>query len=86
MRSDKILYIQQCCFNLPDNFEGTLGEALNLLAQYRLQQEKFGSINHLTVTNESDCYDDVINDNSIKCSMVCGLLKLSQDGSSWERM
>ena len=40
MVSNKLFYIEECWFNLPDNFNGTCGEALMLLAKYRLEQER----------------------------------------------
>lgn len=36
----KVLYIQDCYFRLPENFSGTCGDALMLLAKRRLEQEK----------------------------------------------
>ena len=50
MVSNKLFYIEECWFNLPDNFNGTCGDALMLLAKYRLEQEsknKIGSENEL---------------------------------------
>ena len=37
MLSKKLLTIKECQFNLPDNFDGTLGDALMLLAKKRLE-------------------------------------------------
>ena len=52
---NKVLYLQECYFRLPENFNGTCGEALMLLAKRRLEQEK-----NKAILNESD------NDNRIK--------------------
>lgn len=40
----KVLHIQDCYFRLPENFNGTCGNALMLLGLYRLEQEKQQSI------------------------------------------
>ena len=39
MLSKKLLSIQECQFSLPDDFDGTLGDALMLLAKKRLEAE-----------------------------------------------
>ena len=44
----KVLHIQDAYFKLPENFNGTCGNALMLLGLYRLEQEKQQSI-----TNEN---------------------------------
>ena len=44
MVSNKLFYIKECWFNLPDDFNGTCGEALMLLAKYRLEQENKNKI------------------------------------------
>ena len=56
MVSNKLFYIEECWFNLPDNFNGTCGDALMLLAKYRLEQEsknKIGSENELLKKDDS---------------------------------
>lgn len=40
MISKKMFRIDEAWFNLPDDFDGTCGEALMLFAKYRLEQEK----------------------------------------------
>nr|DAF71171.1 MAG TPA: hypothetical protein [Caudoviricetes sp.] len=37
MVSNKLFYIEECWFNLPDDFNGTCGEALMLLAKYGIK-------------------------------------------------
>ena len=44
MISNKLFHIRDAWFNLPDDFDGTCGEALVLLAKYRLEIEKQHSI------------------------------------------
>ena len=44
MVSNKLFFIEECWFNLPDDFTGTCGEALMLLAKYRLEQESRNKI------------------------------------------
>ena len=54
-RNNKVLNIQNCYFRLPQDFEGTCGDALMLLALQRLEREQ-----QQTTTNETN------NDNSIR--------------------
>jgi len=54
MLSKKLLTIQECQFSLPNDFEGTLGDALMLLAKHRLQSESNQKIN--IKDEECDCY------------------------------
>lgn len=44
MISNKLFHIDECWFNLPDDFTGTCGDALMLLAKYRLEKEKGNQI------------------------------------------
>lgn len=39
MKSNKMLYVTEAYINLPEDFEGTLGEALSIWANYTLEQE-----------------------------------------------
>lgn len=84
MKSNKLLSIQECYFNLPDDFNGTLGEALMLLAHYRLHSESNNKINQEEI--DFDCYTKLFNDNNIKCSIKYALSKLSLDGTKWETL
>jgi hypothetical protein len=79
MISKKILNIQECYFILPDDFKGTLGEALSLLAEYRLNAEKENQIH----TSDIDCYEILTKNNDIKCSIKYGIYELSKD-NEWE--
>ena len=80
MITKKLLDISECKFALPDSFNGTLGEALMLLAQYRLDKEKKGQ----TFFKEKlDCYDALVNDDSIKSAIRYTIWQLSDDGI-WE--
>lgn len=63
----KVLHIQDCYFKLPENFNGTCGNALMLLGLHRLEQEKQQS-----VTNEKH-NESRLNDfwgSSNKCTMT----------------
>lgn len=84
MKSNKLLSIQECHFNLPDDFNGTLGEALLLLAQHRLQSETNQKIN--LETEDCNYYTRLINDDDIKCSIKYALCKLSDDKTKWETL
>ena len=63
----KVLHIQDAYFKLPENFNGTCGNALMLLGLYRLEQEKQQSI-----TNENQ-NENRLNDfweSSNRCTMI----------------
>ncbi len=84
MVSKKLLSIKECYFNLPDDFEGTLGDALMLLAKKRLESESKDKINK--EDDSADCYAKLITDEDIKCSIKYSLCKLSDDGTKWETL
>ena len=84
MLSNRLLTIQECQFSLPNDFNGTLGDALMLLAKCRLKSEENNKIN-LKDVNIS-CYDSLCMDNNISCSIKYALSKLSEDGSKWENL
>lgn len=76
--------MKECQFNLPDDFNGTLGDALMLLAKHRLQSESNQDINK--VDNDTNCYTELDNNNDILCSIKYALCKLSEDGTKWESL
>lgn len=84
MKSNKLLSIQECHFNLPDDFNGTLGDALLLLAQHRLQSESDKKVN--SENENCNCYTRLMNDNDVKCSIKYALCKLSDDKTKWETL
>lgn len=52
----KVLCVKDCYFKLPEDFNGTCGNALMLLALHRLEQEKQQSISDET-NNENRVND-----------------------------
>ena len=84
MVSKKLLTIQEWQFNLPDDFDGTLGDALMLLAKKRLEAESKNKVNR--EDNDSDCYTTLVNNEDIKCSIKYALYKLSEDGTKLESL
>lgn len=88
MISDKLFYIEEARFNLPDDFTGTTGEALMLLAKYRLEQEsKNKKIYNIEETNcviykdngEPNMYHSLLNNNKTKASLAYSFLKLDKE-------
>ena len=84
MLTKKLLSIRECQFSLPDDFEGTLGDALLLLANYRLQVEKSKSINKENI--DVPCYDNLRDKTDIKCAIKYSLSRVSEDGMKWETL
>lgn len=68
MKTNKTLLIYGCCFNLPDNFNGTLGDALMLMANKAKQAEAYNEIN-VCCDEHGDLYSRLINNDKIKCSI-----------------
>lgn len=85
MIGNKLLSIYECQFCLPDDFDGTLGDALMLLAKTRLESEaknniKAGIVDQPCYYNlVNDCYKALLNDNETKCAIKCSLCELSND-------
>lgn len=84
MLSNKMLHINELYFNLPDDFNGTVGEAFKLLADYRLKAEQENKINHVIDSEEYDNYTKLMTDETIKCSFGYDFLKLNKDKNEWE--
>lgn len=60
----KVLYVKDCYFRLPEDFNGTCGDALMLLALRRLEQEKENKITNKT--NDTNSLGDFWESNE-KC-------------------
>ena len=45
MKTNKTLHIMECYFNLPDDFNGSLGDALMLMAHRAKEAELYNEIN-----------------------------------------
>lgn len=65
MQSNKVLHIKNCYFNLPDGFNGTLGEAMILMANRLIQAEAYKEV------RKGECcdYQYLIENNRSKCVM-----------------
>lgn len=66
---DKVLHIQDCYFRLPENFNGTCGNALMLLALQCLEREKQQAIIYDDGQDENRLNDFL--ENNYKCVMTC---------------
>lgn len=79
MVSKKIFLITDCCFNLPDDFVGSCGDALMLLAQYRLEQEKNNKIDRHE-TCEGSAYQWCVSLPNSKASISYAICEMNDDG------
>lgn len=68
MRSNKLLRIYECYFNLPDNFNGTLGDALMLMANRAKEAEAYNEVNTY-YDDLPDPYSHLRNNDKVKCSI-----------------
>lgn len=88
MISNKLFNIEECWFNLPDDFNGTCGEALMLLAKYRLEQErknKIGSENELLKKKDGseDLYTSLVSNDVRKATLTYAFLKLDEKTNTY---
>lgn len=88
MVSNKLFYIEECWFNLPDDFNGTCGEALMLLAKYRLKQEsenKIGSESELLKKDDGseDLYTSFISSDDRKATLAHAFLNLDEETNTY---
>ena len=88
MVSNKLFYIEECWFNLPDNFNGTCGEALMLLAKYRLEQErknKIGSKNELLKKDDGseDLYTSLVSNDDRKAALSHAIFELAEKSNTY---
>lgn len=81
MLSKKLLNIYECKFALPDDFNGTLGEALMLLANHRLQAEKKSKIHKRN--SKTEAYKELITNDNTRCYLKYGIFELSEN-NEWE--
>ena len=81
MKSKKIMQITDCNLNLPDNFEGSLLDALKLLVQYREEAESKNNVNKHS--EEENGFDLLWNNDNIKCLISYGFSELNEDGTDW---
>lgn len=89
MLSKKLLHIEDGWFNLPDDFNGTIGEALMLLAEYKLEQEKKGVFipvkgSEDTVKNSKDMYTELISNDDVKGALTWNYFKLDEESNTYQ--
>ena len=56
MKSNKILHIKECFFELPDDFNGSLGDALLLMANRAIQAEVYKEVSNKIVYDMRDYF------------------------------
>ncbi len=79
MKSKKIMHIQDCFINLPDDFEGTLLDALKLLVKFREEAEIKNNVNR----HEDDNLTYLWTNENIKATMSYGFAELDDSGTDW---
>lgn len=81
MVSDKIFHIHDAWFNLPDNFNGTCGEALMLLAKYRLEIEKTTQL--ANQDNDIDNFTLLMSNDNKKCAITYSFGMLDKEENKY---
>jgi len=80
MKSKKLMHIQDCFINLPDDFNGTLLDALKLLVQFREEAE---TKNNVARHEEEDNLTYLWANDNIKVTMSYGFAELDDSGTDW---
>lgn len=72
MKTNKILHIYECHFNLPNDFNGTLGEALMLMANRALAAEAYDEFSFVGRYEDIDIdmREHLLNNENAKCSIA----------------
>ncbi len=73
MKTNKALVIHEAFVNLPDDFEGTLGDALSFWANYTLEQEAKNNMRH--IPKEEHTFEDLEQDSESRASVTYELGK-----------
>lgn len=81
MITDKIFYIHEAWFNLPDNFEGNYAEALMLLAEYYLEEEK--EHKNIEINEDIDNFTILMESDNQKGVIECGFGKLDREKNEY---
>lgn len=69
MRSRKMLHIRECFFNLPDNFNGTLADALMLMANRAAQAEAYNEMYEYRCRKDVNLSECLVSEDNIKCTI-----------------
>ena len=64
MKSNKILRVKNLYFNLPDNFNGTLGDAFTLITNRMIEAEAYNEVSELKII---DPLNHLLDSDEIKC-------------------
>lgn len=81
MQSNKVLAISDCWFNLPDDFDGGLEDALNLLAKHLLDSTRNYKVYQ---DNIKDRYQHLMDGESIKVTMLSSICEWSDEDNEWK--
>lgn len=74
---------------MPDDFSGTCGDALMLLALNRIEQENRNQIASQFVNDSKgniDMYTSLMTNPDIECAIAYNISQKSDDGKRWESL
>ena len=80
MNSNKVLHITNCYFNLPDDFSGTLGEALMLMANRAIQAEAYKEVRDGRHYDSNEYLERLIENDKSKCILKYEVIELEVVG------
>ena len=86
MKSNKIFHISELAFNLPDDFDGGILDALKLLVEYIEKKEKENSISIIKDRDRKKgfCLDLLQEHDSSRCFMNSIILEQEDKLKEWE--
>lgn len=82
MKSKKLLYIQELAFNLPDDFDGEIEEALELLIKTK-RESKNHEVDTEDMKNTGDCIKYLWENKDKKCCMYRCFCEYNQETDEW---
>ena len=71
----KSLYIKECYFELPSDFDGSIGDALMLMANRAKQAEAHKEVYKLNIST-TDIYKYFTKNKKGKCVMECAFMDI----------
>lgn len=66
MKSNRVLHVKSLYFNLPDNFDGTLGDAFTLITNRMIEAEAYNEVRELELL---DPLNHLLRSDKTKCAI-----------------
>jgi hypothetical protein len=84
MISKKVLYIKELAFNLPDDFNGNIEDALEILIAERRASTNIKKETTNEIINDSEAINWLWNHQDKKCRMSYCICEYNEKNQQWE--